>query len=117
MFVKERKKLALPTRLLVKTLESLATHRDIAIVRERDSNFLVVKTPAIEAWVDKSLNMLRFQWYEEGALWSYYERDIDVGKIYEKIRGEVFKTISDPSYYPDLDSVAELVESALKKKP
>jgi len=38
-----------------------------------------------------------------------------VGKIYEKIRGEVFKIISDPSYRPDLDGVAELVESALKK--
>jgi hypothetical protein len=112
MFVR---KLALPTRLLVKTLESLATHRDIAIVRERDSDFLVIKTPGIEVWVDKSLNMLRFQWYERGTLWSYHEKDVDVGKIYEKIRDEVFKTIRDPSYQPDIAGVAELVESALKK--
>ena len=109
------RKLALPTKLLVKTLKSLATHRDIAIVREHDGEFLVIKTPGIEAWVDSKLNMLRFQWYERGTLWSYYERDVDVGKIYEKIRGEVFKIISDPSYRPDLDGVAELVESALKK--
>jgi hypothetical protein len=115
MFV--QRKLALTTRLLVKALESLTTNRDIAVIREHDGEFLVIKTPGIEVWVDKPLKMLRFKWYEKGTLWFLDERDVDVGKIYDKIRDEVFKTIRDPSYQPDIAGVAELVESASKKKP
>jgi hypothetical protein len=115
MFVK--RKLTLATKLLVKALESLARNRDIAVVREHDGEFLLIKTPGIEVWIDKSLKMLRFKWYERGELWIYDERGVDVDKIYGKIRDEVFKTIRDPSYQPDITGVAELVESVLAEKP